>query len=619
MPEPAQINKGNKIHKLTPVLIDKIAAGEVIDAPYSVIKELVENSLDAGAKEIRIFTKGAGLDSIIIEDNGFGISFNDLPLSIDRHATSKISRLEDIHEIDSFGFRGEALASISSISRMIIQSKTSEETGGIIEVRGGEIIRHEKSPAAQGTVIRIEEMFYSTPARKKFIKSERRENQKIHQALLKLTLPNPTVRFIYYRDEKEFFHYEPVKSIPERIGQIYGKKIQDNLLDFHDRLEDVFLSGYIGSERVYRSNRDAQHLFINGRSVELKSASFLVKKSYGELLPHGAHPYYFLFFDVNPKRLDVNVHPAKKEVRLLDESAINGMIVRNVTQSLRPDEPVSFLHQTKQSASGFSENNSASKHSENEFLIQNRENYYPVRRQYETNISNQDDPITLLHNTENTSDSIEDLQSENSTRKDRFESSFSNKRNSFIPRRHFGVIFGTYILAESDDAFYLIDQHTAHERVNFEKMKRKLKLLAGERQPLMQPLILELDPDDLDSLLEKKELLLEAGFDIDAAGPGSLAVREIPAFLEKGTEGRLLLKMLDELSSGESVLKAFEDMAAMKACKASIKKNDVVSPVVLNGILEELSRCEEPSRCPHGRPTMIRLTQQELDRMFLRI
>ncbi|MDH5656570.1 MAG: DNA mismatch repair protein MutL, partial [Spirochaetia bacterium] len=357
---------------------------------------------------------------------------------------------------------------------------------------------------------------------------------------------------------------------------------------------------FISKADCYKSNRDAQYIFINGRPVELKNASFLVKKSYGEMLPHGAHPYYFLMIDLNPERIDVNVHPAKKEVRLLDEAALNSMIIRTVRDTIHGQNPVSLSQ-------------ISAKHTETTAPVFSRS------AAYDEPLISPDSGNFIIRNEHS-------IAVQQTVAKPHFYGSDSSDapdapgmKNTFLPRKHFGVIFGTYILAESEDGLYIIDQHTAHERVNFEKMKRNIQNSTGERQKLLHPAVLSMLPDEISLIIEHSSELEEAGFVTEQIGPNSLAVREIPAFLDPGTESDLLQKMIENLSSGDPLLKVYEEMAAMKACKASIKKNDVISPSVLNGILEELSVCEEPSRCPHGRPTMIKITQKDLDKMFLRI
>ena len=623
-------NISNRIEALPPILIDKIAAGEVIDGPYSVIKELTENSIDAGARKIRIDTRGGGMDEIVIQDDGDGIFYEDMPLAIQRHATSKIRKLDDIEEILSFGFRGEALATISSVSHLEIKSlRRGEDQGGAIECRGGEVIRQAPSAAVPGTVITVSDLFYSTPARKKFVKSEKRENTLIYRELIKIAFANPQVHFIYHRDGKEFMNLPPTEDIRERFAAIYRKKILGHLIEIDAHMEGIRLHGFITDDNFYRANRDGQFQYVNNRHVDIKNFSFLVKKSYGELLPHGSHPYYFLFLELESGRVDVNVHPAKKEVRMTDSALINSLVIRSVSDALRPGEPLSFsrYHRGAAGENGGGENEplrfpaaDAGKSSpalspvDGILLSEHTPGQtqpmpsYPVRGEGERAVMAGSETASLHSYT----DSLE-------TRNGARAGEATEQETAFLPRRHFGVIFGTYILAEGDDGFYIIDQHTAHERINYERTRKNLEELQGKRQALLHPVTVDCTPDELDNVLEKKSELEAAGFLIEEFGRNAYLVRETPAYVEPGAETDAITHVIQRIMEGEDSYRIYDELAAMKACKASIKKNDHVAGGVLSEILVQLSQCENPSRCPHGRPTMVKLTQSELDRLFHRI
>lgn len=617
----ASINS-KRIQRLPPVLVDRIAAGEVIDAPYSVIKELAENSLDAGATRIVIETRAAGADLILVEDNGAGIHAEDLPASLERHATSKISDLEDLETIMSFGFRGEALAAIASVSHIEIRSRRADaKLGALIESRGGDIERSEPAACNPGTVIQVRDLFYATPARRKHLKSERTENIRIYQQIIRLALARPDVQFIYKRDDKEFLNLPAVADLRDRIAAIYQSKLERYLQPVEAESGGLRLHGYIAGPEYHRANRDGQFQFINGRSVEIRNFSYLVRKAYGELLPPGAHPYFFLFLEIDPTRVDVNVHPAKREVRLLDESLLHGLVVNSIARVLRPDSPLSFSgfssldhaprlrHNYEPAASeqsilierpfaaggeafeigaGAGRNSARSALAPGEILDESGEILAPGERR---------DSPGVLESGEGVADS---------------------RTRAFLPRRHFGVIFGAYILAEGDDGLYIIDQHTAHERINYEKMRSKMEGLRGQRQPLLHPFTIDCLPDELRSILERREELLESGFLIEEFGPRSYIVRETPGYLEPGGEQEVIVHLIHRILEGETGVRLYDEYAAMKACKASIKRNDYVSGPVLSDILQELAACENPSRCPHGRPTMIKITPDELDRLFYR-
>ncbi|MCB1316968.1 MAG: DNA mismatch repair endonuclease MutL, partial [Leptospiraceae bacterium] len=492
------------IKKLPAVLIDRIAAGEVVDGPHSVIKELVENALDAGADRIRVSTVAAGLDSILIEDNGRGIPYADLPLSIERHATSKITDLSDLEQITSFGFRGEALASIASVAHVEIQSRSEDaELGGRLECRGGELIQIEPQACNPGTVIRVNELFYATPARRKYVKSERSENIRNMRTLTAIALAHPSVHMTYIRDGREYFDLLPADTLAERVKSIFPERIQHHLVEVDYTASGMSLTGVVADGDYYRANREGQYLFVNNRPVEVKHFSYLVKKSYGELLPPGSHPYYFLFLEIPPDRVDVNVHPAKREVRLLDESSLHGLVTGALETALRPRHPLQYSHEREQSRmaghrmthryiqtvdqvlferppavresysipadahSGAHDRDATERHIDSSNL---GSDYRPGERQTVDGIMHGDEP---------SGDDYFDGRHEPSPN----DGNSSAPARSFLPRKHFGTFYGAYIIAEGDDGLYIIDQHTAHERINYEKKRRQLEQVRGERQP----------------------------------------------------------------------------------------------------------------------------------------
>ena len=641
-------NISNRIQSLSPILIDKIAAGEVIDGPYSVVKELIENSVDAGAARVVVETFGGGLEKIIIQDDGHGILYQDLESAVRRHATSKITSLDDIEKILTFGFRGEALASIASVSHLEIKSlREGDDHGGLIECRGGEILRVEPAPATGGTTITVSELFYSTPARKKFLKAERTENTRNQREVIKLALAHPNVHFIYKREGREFLNLPPVNDPRDRIAAIYRPKILNHLIEIDAHSDGVKLRGYITDENHYRANRDGQFQYVNGRHVELKNFSFLVKKSYGELLPHGTHPYFFLFLDADPERIDVNVHPAKKEVRLRDGSLINSLLIQSVSDALRPGEPISFadIYRGRRAAESAAHQNRSAEGSPaleslERILIPDSATgvqsmpEYPIQRGGADILSHDSqkhdlftggDSVTMnpgngvgigTGDAAGRSSAVELEPPHGNTPT---EVDAPAEKGSFLPRRHFGVIFGTYILAEGEDGFYIIDQHTAHERINYERMRNNLEELRGQRQALLHPLSVDCLKDELEEILARKDVLLDCGFLVEEFGPSAYVVREVPSYIEPGTETEAILHVIRRVPDGEDGYRIYDELAAMKACKGSIKKNDYVPGATLSEILVQLSQCENPSRCPHGRPTMIKLAQHDLDRLFHRI
>lgn len=621
-------NTGNterkRIHKLSPVLIDRIAAGEVVDGPYSVVKELVENSIDAGASSVIITTEGGGFNLIAIEDDGLGIPFDDLPASVDRHATSKINDLEDIENIYTFGFRGEALASISAVSHLELRSRNEyEEIGGILESRGGEIVRCEPVAFNRGTTVTVRDLFYSVPARRKFAKSERTENARIQLQIIKIAFAYNDVGFRYIRDGKTLLDLPAGEDLQERISRIYKiPNVEKKLIPIDAESGDLLIHGYISQPGFHKSNREGQFYFVNGRSVEFKNLPFLIKRIYGDQLPPGTNPYVFLFITADPGRIDVNVHPAKKEIRFLDEQLFQALVFRSVTNALRRDEPLTY------------ENVSGSEYMSVNDIIGgkvDRNHDYPESESVsqssyirdlitDGNVAPISGSVYEIGSSDQTDFAFEEKQAiDNRASSDGVSSESPGfRKSSFLPRRHFGVIFGTYILAEGEDGLYVIDQHTAHERIHYERIRKDIQQRSGERQVLLHPVAVRVTEDDLLNVMNHAELLEKHGFLVDSISDYEYVVREVPFYVDTGMEEDLISGLIQRIMDGEDDYRIYDEFAAMKACKASIKRNDSVSGEVISEILMELSQAEDPSRCPHGRPTMIRITREELDKMFRR-
>ena len=636
-------NISGRIRQLPELVIDKIAAGEVIDGPYSIVKELMENAVDAGARSLTIETESGGAELIRVQDDGAGIAFEDLPVSVRRHATSKIQDVHDIESILSYGFRGEALASIASVSYLEIKSRNrSEDVGGILRTRGGETDSCEPAALNPGTAITVQDLFYTTPARKKFLKSERFENQRVFQEVIKVALANPEITLRYVRDGKEHLHL-PAGELKERIAGIYRKGIGEHLLPVEAGAEGLRLHGYITDGFFYRSNRDAQYQFVNGRAVDLKYFSTLVKKSYGELLPHGSFPYFFLFLELDPARVDVNVHPAKREVRLNNMSLINSLLIHGVTEALRTGAPLEWERAMgdrfkshlpgKGDAAATGTGAPASTPEVRELLFRRPEAMSgPIDAARGFDVAQQDFDSSqndtrlrsaaddLLEDAERRASCAEgeSVTPNQSAGQGASAESAPNVNAAFLPRKHFGVLFGTYILAEAEDGLYIIDQHTAHERINYEKQRARFEALRKSRQPLLHPMTVECLPDELALVMEKGDLLEDNGFVVEEFGRDGYIVRETPAYIEPGTEQDAVEHVIQRVLDGETDIRLYDELAAMKACKASIKRNDYVDGEVISGILRELATCEDPSRCPHGRPTMVRISPADLDKLFLR-
>ena len=604
------------IHELDVNLINKIAAGEVIESAHSVIKELLENSIDALSTQIDIQTDSAGLARILVSDNGTGISEDDLELSIRRHATSKIQKLDDLESVETYGFRGEALSSIASVSKLKMTTGTKQDSAAIsILCEKGNILEKKNVTGFKGTKIEVEDLFYNTPVRRKFLKSEKAEDKKIKDRIAITAIANPSIGFKYIQNEKEIFNLKP-ESRKERIVSVFGDNLDNHLLEVSSEKKGLKAYGFISDPEFYKSNRSGQFLFVNGRPIEMKYSSYLLKKAYDELIPTGAHPWCFLFFEIDPRHIDVNVHPTKKEIRFLDEEGFNSFFLHMVHAELNSKTPVGILEMRKRF---FHEGKRADAIARANSLLSASQNIFSNSN---SNQVSQTTPVQeILHEDlykevpEQNSFSLENVGA--GTNLQQLTTKKENRRE-FIPKKHFGIIFETFILAEAEDGIYIIDQHTAHERIRYEEVLNQLRN-KNLTQQLLTPIRIDLSLNDAEEILERKEEYAKVGITLDDLGGGTILVREIPVFLDPGKEKETILDFLNR-TKGEKVLEKelYDLMAKCVACRSAIKKGDHMSDHILGEILNRLSYCENPSRCPHGRPTLIKLTRDDLEKMFHR-
>ncbi|EMJ35586.1 MutL C-terminal dimerization domain protein [Leptospira interrogans str. FPW1039] len=590
-----------KIQELSPELINQIAAGEVIESAHSVVKELMENSMDASATQVDVESKDGGLSLLRITDNGTGIEPEDLEPALKRHATSKIQDYKDLESVLSYGFRGEALASIASVSRLTLESGTKEQkTAWKTRSVAGKISEKEEIPGFIGTKILVEELFFNTPVRRKFLKSIRSEDKKIRDRVTTQALAREDVRFRLFQDGKEVFVLPTRENKKERIIDLFGENFRDHLLEVSLERGGIQATGYISDPDFYKSNRTGQFIFINGRPIEIKYSSVLLKKAYDELLPPNGHPYCFLFFEIDPSRVDVNVHPAKREIRFLDEDGFNGFFLALIQKELRSNTPVSFLELKKRLLKPAPETHSTTSfyqaRSSGKNPLLGRELFSGVSKQEGFELDRMGPGVSL---SELTDERV--------------------KHSSFVPKKHFGVLFETFILAEAEDGFYIIDQHTAHERIRYEEVLRKLEKRNYGIQPLLTPIRIDVSKQEQEDILNRKKEYEEVGIFLDPLGEDSIVLREIPAYMEPGQEKEIVLDFLNRTEGKEtSEPELYDLMAKCVACRSAIKKGDQLSDPILAEILNRLSYCENPSRCPHGRPTLVKLSRDDLERMFHR-
>ena len=588
-----------KIRRLPENLINQIAAGEVVERPASALKELIENSIDAKATQIDIVLDNGGKNLISVSDNGIGIDKDHITLAIERHATSKLPN-NDLNRIDFLGFRGEALPSIAAVSELTIQTKSESSTEAwALDVTAGNFENIYPSPRQQGTIISVKNLFYATPARLKFLKSSNVERSFCHQIVLKLALVNPVVGFRLQADGRELINLKSEhKTDPDdlylsRIRKVMGSNFADEAIKIENSRPIknkgfAKINGFIGLPTLNKSNYSHQFLFINGRSIQDRNLSGAIRAAYGDTLPKGRFPIFCLYIDVPSEFIDVNVHPGKTEVRFEDNALIRSLIVGSISRELN----VSYSQTT----------NEISKEAIQRFNTYN-------------NLETKPPPITLFSN--NIEPSVRSINEPYKTIEQ------LEKDNSFdFP---LGVALAqfskNYIISRNSDGIVIVDQHAAHERLVLEKMKAARENKSIEKQILLLPEVINLDPIPLAMILDHIELMSEIGFVIEPFGEGMIVVREIPALLGDSDIKQIIVDLGDDLSSAglpSSYLAKVDLILGNIACHRSVRSGRILNENEMNQLLREMERTPNSGQCNHGRPTSIRLSLKDIEKLFNR-
>ena len=566
---------------LDDLTINKIAAGEVIERPANVVKELVENSIDAGANKIVIEVKNGGKTFIKITDNGKGISQEDMPISLERHATSKIRKIEDLEKTYTMGFRGEALASISAISTLTMQSKTKEEfTGTKIVAKAGNIIEAEECGMQVGTTILVENLFFNTPVRYKFLKQDTTEFRYIKDWVQKVALANPNISFRLLNDGKSAFFTNG--NVLDIIYLMYGKEIKENLLEVNYESDNIKVIGVIGNTMISRDNRKEQILFLNKRNIKnnvlINSADQAFKGGVGI----GKYGFYILNLDMSADFYDVNVHPTKMEVRFKDEDKIYKVLYHAIKSTMLKFE--------------FLGNNENEEH--NEEYIQNELDF--LTNEYENRAQNE-----IGYN-------INNIETD---KNQRFELR-KREESRIIKYKYLGILFRTFIIIEVENELFLIDQHAAHERVLYEKIKENYKQkISQNSQMILIPEVINLTHREMDFVKNNMELFINTGFDIELFGENSIKISGIPDLEYKAKTQNIFMDILDEMLTNErtSIKDVEERFIATVACKAAVKANMDLSKPEVENLIQSLLSLNNPYTCPHGRPTTIKISKEYLE------
>lgn len=569
------------IRILPPNIASQIAAGEVVERPASVVKELIENALDAGASQVFIKVEGAGRRLISVSDDGEGIPVEELPLAVSRHATSKLTTAEDLHRIQTLGFRGEALASIGSVSRLTITSRVaSAESGGRLRVEAGNAGRLELVGAPVGTVVQVEDLFFNVPARLKFLKKDVTERRQIDALVTRYALAYPHVRFKLVQDGVLALQTSGSADQREVLSAVFGVETARQMLMVLAEYDDLKLSGFISPLTLTRSNRREITFFINGRWIQDVGLTSALIQAYHTMLMVGRYPLAVLFLDIAPEMVDVNVHPAKAEVRFRDRDLVFSAVQRAVRRALLAYTPVARV-----------------------------DIEYPGRHT-QTSLSRTSTPSAAEAETWRAgSEDSWGLQ---------IETPSSVLSGTHIPLlRLIGQIAGTYLVAEGPDGLYLVDQHAAHERVLYEKFLAQ-RAAAIPRQSLLSPVSVELTPPAARLLGDQLDLLEDLGFEVEPFGVNTFLVRAVPALFSYLNPATALRALVEDFEEDETPFGSeIEARIVARICKrAAVKAGQTLSPEEQKALLNDLEACRAPRTCPHGRPTMIHLSVDLLERQF---
>lgn len=581
-----------RIHFLPDILISQIAAGEVVERPASALKELVENSLDAGSLEINVQLAQGGVKRINVTDDGAGIERDDLALALSRHATSKIASLNDLERVASLGFRGEALASIASIAKVSLTSRAqTAEYGWRVETSDSD-----PTPAARGggTTVEVEDLYFNTPARRKFLKTELTEFGHCEEVFKRLALSRPDVGFSLSHNGRQINHLAPVLDDPDaRVRALLGKEFYAQSVAVRVESGETSLTGLAAMPTFNRSGRDAQYFFVNGRFVRDKLLSHAVRQAYHDVLHHDRHPAYVLFLSLDPALVDVNVHPAKTEVRFRDGQAIHRFVFHALERALAQPRDNAVASRTNDAQPG------------RNAWPQNPTQY---RYQGELQVAQ---PVAFYETLFGGLRESEAVQ---------VQPTFAAEA---MPELGFALaqLSGIYILAQNKNGLVVVDMHAAHERVMYERLKSAANRAELAAQPLLIPVTFSADTLDVATASEQAEKLQEFGLDVGVLSPTALVVRSVPALLKDADAAQLTKSVLAELrefGASRALMERRNELLSTMACHGAVRANRILTVPEMNALLRDMERIDRSDQCNHGRPTLFQITIEELDRMFMR-
>ncbi len=607
------------IRKLSKETADKIAAGEVVERPLSIVKELIENSIDASAGLITCEISGGGKDYIRVSDDGEGIAKDEMELAFMRYATSKIRVTEDLDAIDTLGFRGEALASIAAVSRVELLSKPANQTvGARLRIEGAEMQDLQDAACNDGTTMIVRDLFYNTPARRKFMKTDNAEAALISDYLSKMALAYPHIRFRFISNGTIMYSTPGSGELKKAIMTLYSPQLAQELVKVDEgEGGEMSIKGYISKPSYSRPNRRRQIFFVNGRWVKSNLIEEALEEAYHDKLFEGRKPVAFLFLRLDPSRLDVNIHPHKTEIRFYDEAAVRKFISGSVRRSLLaspaiPDAAGYFKSAADTKSFGGEEDGTKGK----EF-----EDLRPDAEIDENSVNI--NYFSLTQSRKETEELFAQLREESEEAAELMEESFEYEdfeqlEFRFSHLQYLGQVFSAYLIVRDEEKLYFIDQHAAHERVLYEKMLSELDSDTRISQPLIVPVLIHLDASQMPEAHDKMQFLNELGFCVEQFGMSDLIIKEVPAFMELAEAEDFAKTIIDARLQGFQDLSERRDDLISNACKAAVKANTNISEAEALQLLKNMDACENPYSCPHGRPTIVQVSLSDMERLFKR-
>lgn len=639
----------SRIHKLSPRLANQIAAGEVVERPASVVKELLENSLDAGARRVDIDVENGGIKLIRIRDNGMGIAQDDLPLALSRHATSKIDTLDDLEAVATLGFRGEALASISSVSRLsltsrprangasvsaedaapLIQQDVSAEGAWKVEAEGRDMDA-KVSPAAhpEGATVEVRDLFFNTPARRKFLRTEKTEFGHLEEVVKRQALSRFEVGFSLRHNQRTIHSLRPAASLQDkerRIAALCGAQFMENSVVIDVEASGLKLWGWVALPTFSRSQADLQYFFVNGRVIRDRLVAHAVKQAYRDVLYHGRHSAFVLYLELDPANVDVNVHPTKHEVRFRDGRLVHDFIFRSLHKALadvRPDDRMNLneANHVEGSAgvtpgsliSGSLQGTVSPTEGLSMVPSYGAQAAMPLRESISTNqVQEQMSGYGALHPV-NSAGVESGMGAQSLSDSDQLEPPLGYA----IAQLH-----GIYILSQSSKGMIVVDMHAAHERITYERMKKAYYAEGVKAQPLLVPVTIAVSQREASVAEEFKDAFIKLGLQIERIGPESLVVRQVPAFLRDADSEQLVRDVISDVTehgTSDRVEALANEMMGTMACHGSVRANRQLTTPEMNALLRDMEATERSGQCNHGRPTWTLVTMSELDKLFLR-